>query len=309
MELLDPKNDYVFKRLFADSPELLAALISAVRQGEPPVQVLQVLNPRILPEDIAGKAIELDVLARDSRGRLFNVEVQVQRFPRWSARSTFYLARLLGSQIGSGQDYVDLRPVEGVHLLDFELFEGHPSALWHFEMRDRHDPSVRLGDELSLHVVELRKADRRRRGAGDDAGAKVGTGGDAGAGAAHPELMAWIAFLEHWKEAKQMSELSYPPVQQALDKLQTLSQNEEDRYRAIARERALFNEMTLLRHAREEGLEEGQGRALTRQLTRRFGPLPGWIAPRVKQASASQLDTWLDRVIDAPTLEAVFADP
>jgi len=37
---------------------LLAALISAVRQGEPPVQVLQVVNPRILPDDITGEAIE-----------------------------------------------------------------------------------------------------------------------------------------------------------------------------------------------------------------------------------------------------------
>lgn len=145
-------------------------------------------------------------------------------------------------------------------------------------------------------MVELRKADRRRRGAGDDAAA------------AHPELMAWIAFLEHWKEAKEMSELSYPPVQQALDKLQALSQNEEDRYRAIARERALYNEMTLLRHAREEGREEGRGHALTRQLTRRFGPLPEWVAPRVQHAPAKQLDTWLDRVLDAPSLEAVFAD-
>ena len=141
--------------------------------------VLQVLNPRILPEDIAGKAIELDVLARDSRGRLFNVEVKVQRFPRWSACSTFCLARLLGSQIGSGQNYVDLQPVEGVHLLDLDLFEGHPSALWHFEMRDRHDSLVRLGDELSLHVVALRKADRRRRGAGDDAGIGAVTGAGA----------------------------------------------------------------------------------------------------------------------------------
>ena len=109
-----------------------------------------------------------------------------------------------------------------------------------------------------------------------------------------------------------MSELSYPPVQQALDKLQTLSQNEEDRYRAIARERALYNEMTLLRHAREEGRlegrEEGRELALARLLTRRFGPLPEWVAPRVQQASATQLDTWLDRVLDAPTLEAVFAD-
>ena len=163
MDLLDPKNDYVFKRLFADSPDLLAALISAVRCDEPPVEVLQVLNPHILPEDITGKAIELDVLARDSRGRLFNVEVQVQRFPRWSARSAFYLSRLLGSQIDAGQAYVNLKPVVGVRLLDFDLFDGHRSALWHFEMRDRHDPSVRLGDELSLHVVELRKADRLMR--------------------------------------------------------------------------------------------------------------------------------------------------
>jgi predicted transposase/invertase (TIGR01784 family) len=103
MDLLDPKNDYVLKRLFADSPDLLAALISAVRRGEPPVEVLQVLNPQILPQDLTGKAIELDVLARDARGRLFNVEVQVQRFPRWSARSAFYLSRLLTSQIDAGQ--------------------------------------------------------------------------------------------------------------------------------------------------------------------------------------------------------------
>jgi hypothetical protein len=341
MDLLDPKNDYVFKRLFADSPDLLAALISAVRHDEPPVEVLQVLNPQILPEDITGKAIELDVLARDSRGRLFNVEVQVQRFPRWSARSAFYLSRLLGSQIDAGQAYVNLKPVVGVHLLDFDLFDGHRSALWHFEMRDRHDPSVRLGDEVSLHVVELRKADRLMRGVGDDGGAVVGGGVDAGtdvsldagvspkAGAdsrvvatadqaTHPALEAWIAFLKRWKEGKEMSEVSYPPVQQAMKKLQALSRNEEDRYRAIARERALFNELTLLRDAREEGREEGweKGReegqtlariaTLTRQLTRRFGPPPAWALTRMQQATGEQIDTWLDRILDAPTIDTVF---
>ena len=85
MDLLDPKNDYVFKRLFADSPELLAELISAVRKDEPPLEVLEVLNPLILPEDLDGKPIELDVLARDETGRLFNVEVQVLRHPRPSS--------------------------------------------------------------------------------------------------------------------------------------------------------------------------------------------------------------------------------
>ena len=314
MELLDPKNDYVFKRLFADSPELLAELISAVRCDEPPLQVLQVLNPQILPEDITGKTIELDVLARDSRGRLFNVEVQVQRFPRWSARSAYYLSRLLGSQIDSGQAYADLKPVVGVHLLDFDLFDEHPSALWHFEMRDRHDPAVRLGDELSLHVVELRKADRQMRRRGDDGGGGVGAvPAEAGT---QPALAAWIAFLERWKESSEMSDVTYPPVQQALKKLQALSLNEEDRYRAIARERALYNELTLLRDAREEGRQEGReeglalakASALNRLLTRRFGPLPEWALLRLQQAPADQVDTWLDRILDAPTLQAVLAE-
>jgi hypothetical protein len=29
MQLLDPKNDFVFKKLFAEAPDLLAALINA----------------------------------------------------------------------------------------------------------------------------------------------------------------------------------------------------------------------------------------------------------------------------------------
>jgi hypothetical protein len=55
--LLDPKNDYVFKKLFAEAPTLLASLINAVRSDEIPVEVLEVTNPRIEPEDIKGKFI------------------------------------------------------------------------------------------------------------------------------------------------------------------------------------------------------------------------------------------------------------
>jgi hypothetical protein len=39
----------------------------------------------------------------------------------------------------------------------------------------RHDLSARPSDGLSLHVVEVRKADRLRRGAGDDAGVNTDT--------------------------------------------------------------------------------------------------------------------------------------
>jgi hypothetical protein len=42
------------------------------------------------------------------------------------------------------------------------------------------------------------------------------------------------------------------------------------------------------------------------QLTRRFGPLPDWATARLQAADVSQLEQWADRVLDAPSLEAVF---
>ena len=38
-----------------------------------------------------------------------------------------------------------------------------------------------------------------------------------------------------------------------------------------------------------------------------FGRLPKKSRERVLAASASELDTWLDRAVDAPTLDAVFS--
>lgn len=69
-----------------------------------------------------------------------------------------------------------------------------------------------------------------------------------------------------------------------------------------------------LRQGREEGLREGlvEGRtelarsALERLLTRRFGPLPPEAVDRIRQAALPQLETWLDRIIDAPSMQAVF---
>ena len=45
--LLDPKNDYVFKRLFAGDPELTLALINDLRPDLPRVISVEFLNPVI----------------------------------------------------------------------------------------------------------------------------------------------------------------------------------------------------------------------------------------------------------------------
>lgn len=58
---------------------------------------------------------------------------------------------------------------------------------------------------------------------------------------------------------------------------------------------------------RTEGRVEGKIETLLRQMTRRFGPLPEIVAARVRAASPADLDDWTDRILTAPTLEALFA--
>jgi hypothetical protein len=62
------------------------------------------------------------------------------------------------------------------------------------------------------------------------------------------------------------------------------------------------------RFAREEGLHEGEARALLRQLEAKFGPPPAALAERVRAAPIEQLDAWLMRVLTAERIEQVF-DP
>ena len=104
-KLLDPKNDFVFKKLFVESLPLLTDLINAIRHPEPPIEVVEILNTRIESDELLGKYIVLDILARDAQGYFYNIGMQVRRRPDWSARSVYYRAKALADQLKSGGAY------------------------------------------------------------------------------------------------------------------------------------------------------------------------------------------------------------
>jgi len=277
--LLDPKNDYVFKRLFADSPALLVALINAVRAHARPITQIEVKNPAIDAEDLQGKYIILDLLAVDADGRQFNIEMQVRRYRAWSARSSYYLAKLISAQLLLGDDYTQLKSVIGIHLLDFDLFQAPEhlnQALWCFEMRDAETPTVTLGEEMQLNLLELRKADRLKQISG--------------------ALADWIALFRHWQEEDIMGQIANEPVRAVLDKLKTLSNDDEARRLAFVRERALLDERSLLKDAHDEGWEEGL------QKGRKEGKQEGRLeALRLTASNLIQATTLDDRAISEIT--------
>ena len=60
------------------------------------------------------------------------------------------------------------------------------------------------------------------------------------------------------------------------------------------------------RQGMKQGRVEGERALLERLLQRRFGLLSSEVASRLGQASAADLETWAENVLDAPTLDDVF---
>lgn len=52
--------------------------------------------------------------------------------------------------------------------------------------------------------------------------------------------------------------------------------------------------------------QRGEALVLQKLLTKRFGTLPAEVLGKISSASAEQIDTWVDRVLDAASLEEVF---
>ena len=96
-----------------------------------------------------------------------------------------------------------------------------------------------------------------------------------------------------------------------------LTDNEFRRYRRQYPEES-STMAGVIERARDEGMRQGmqqgmrQGRVegertvLERLLRRRFGLLSPAVAERLSQASASELETWAENVLDAETLDDVF---
>jgi Putative transposase, YhgA-like/Domain of unknown function (DUF4351) len=58
---------------------------------------------------------------------------------------------------------------------------------------------------------------------------------------------------------------------------------------------------------RDIGKVQGKREVLLRQLARRFGALPESVEARVNGAGADDIERWSDRILDAASLDAVFA--
>ena len=57
-----------------------------------------------------------------------------------------------------------------------------------------------------------------------------------------------------------------------------------------------------------KGKIRGKAESLSRLLQHRFGPLPPAVQSRIAEATLNELGGWIDQVLDAPSMEAMFGN-
>lgn len=125
-KFLDPKNDFLFKRLFGTekNKDILIYFINSVLhlEGEEAVEDVTYLQTDQNPEYAYKKQSMVDVLCRDQKGTQFIIEMQVAKFSGFEERAQYYAAKAYINQMNEGEKYQDLKEVIFIALTDYVMF-------------------------------------------------------------------------------------------------------------------------------------------------------------------------------------------
>ena len=137
---IDPKIDCVFKALLGaeENRNLLLHFLNAFLAQElvEPLIWVEILNPYNDKEFLTDKLSIVDVKARDSHERLYQIEIQLTSYGHLPARIIYNWADIYSQQLKGGQDYLELRPTYAIWLLAENLLKQDTECVHHYKMRD-----------------------------------------------------------------------------------------------------------------------------------------------------------------------------
>jgi predicted transposase/invertase (TIGR01784 family) len=240
LELLLPKNDFLFKLIFGDerNKPLLKGFLQAVLglpEGEFDVELL---DPHLHAQSEGDKESVLDIRIRTKTGKLIEVEMQVAPSSYIFERICFYKDRMLVDQIGEGMEYSVLKKVISIVVADFTFVETRDRGRYHhcFRLMDKEDGAV-FGDVEEVHTLELPKVpEESDRTAAWEWGKFIG--------------------VKNEEELEMLAEKS-EVMKDAVSTLYRVSADDEVKRLYEAREKARRDEWARQEYGRQKGLAEG----------------------------------------------------
>ena len=251
---IDPKIDCVFKALLGseENRNLLIHFLNAFLAQDlaEPLVWVDILNPYNDKEFLSDKLSIVDVKARDSHDRLYQIEIQLTSYAHLPSRIIYNWADIYSQQLKSGQEYHELRPTYSIWLLAENLLVDDNAYVHHYKMRDEQ------GQTLTLHggiwLLELKKFNATQ---------------------VETEDQRWLKFF---KDGERLNDEALPDwmitqeMKQAMSTLSTFSEKDQQYYQYQARQEYLREQRTIqseleLANKREEAARNREEAANKRE--------------------------------------------
>ena len=240
-KLLNPKIDYVFKRIFgyAGNEDITKALLEAVLNAQISEITLE-CNP-ILEKDLYDDKVGiLDIRAKLDGNTDCDIEMQIVDYKNIEKRLLYYWSKLYIQGLKSGMDYEKLNKAIIVLFADFEIehLSEIKKSITKWNLREEEYPKSILTNAIEIYIIELPKfkADAEKL--------------------ENKELDLWIKFIKN-PEVISMKNTQNTEVKKAKEVLEQISNDEYERYLADLREKMILDKKSLESYGYNKGLEDG----------------------------------------------------
>jgi predicted transposase/invertase (TIGR01784 family) len=243
--LLDPKEDSIFKTIFTQSGQgtklALKNLVMAIIGHEP--EDVEVINNELPKNTEKAKDIRLDLQCRMKDGDLVNIEIQTCKDnDSLTKRSIYYASRMMSSVELKGDRYEKLPRVYHVMFANFRLFDEDNDYMHRLIIRDE---KVKIEDTFIFVFIQmplLRIGGRDVKNLSD--------------------LEKWVIFLRESTDKNKRDLLneimsSNEGIREAGEILMEISKELREWSRKEMRYKAEVDKLAALATAREDGRTEG----------------------------------------------------
>ena len=246
IKTLSPKLDVVFQALFGEvgNERITKAFLQEILKEKIDKIELNV-NPILRRKTIEDKMGVLDVVARINNKENVDIEMQMISNEKLPERILYYWARLFSKGIKKGEDYEKLEKTIAI-LITNEKIEKFEKLKYHTEWKifEKENKKEMLTDKLEIHIIELEKIEERRQESND-------------------KLLDWLYFLINPNSRRVKEKMAEnEELKEAKEKLDKITEDARMQQLAWWREKAIYEENTMLsssfKKGKKEGIKEGK---------------------------------------------------
>ena len=187
------------------------------------------------------KAGRIDIKATINKSKIIDIEMQLRDNKNMDKRSEFYGGKLIAEQMGKNEDYIKIKPVILINILNYNMLEVPEYCTKTVTVADKHRDYEVIKD-ITYYFIELPKFRKERPRLAN-------------------KLEYWLALIDGKGELIEMAKERDDIIKEAVEELEELLADKEIRELYEYRLSAQIEENSRIAYAKEVALRERKKRA------------------------------------------------